>query len=284
MTDRQSPTARLHELVLGARRPEALLLDEGHLPDGWADEYLINLAEAQAQNATSSFWPRPLFQAVHFVSCHLSLRYGVWQQSTGRTNPETEGLLGRIQMESELFFWNSVTFIPSFSEIVVQPMGDGIDERDVGLVTRCFKKNAVIDAGQDADEATIREWREQYRAAVLAIGPRWRSRSEVWKWIVLAIRFASFYLDLSLIFQEVERQYGTRPGLDPGRIRSTVDGLRSEFDNENTVAIIDLWLRISDLQRDSSGFPCVGEIRDPRNCPTVGVRTVSELFLQTTGP
>lgn len=268
---------RLHELVFGSRRPEMLLVDQGHLPEMWDAEYLSALAEAEDEGSWS--WPRQLYQAVHFVSCHLGLRYVAWCRITGRTDPQTENLLGRLQMESELFFWNSVATLPlHYISMGMQP--GVVEQSDVALVTLCLKNNSILEAPHPVDARATELWAQQYRVALSAIGPKWHSTSCWWKWLVLAVRFSSFYLDLALILPELQVLSLNPRGLDPNRTRATLEGLRSQLGDSASLTVIEHWIRLSFYQRDSTGFPLLAVDSEWKERPSVGVRSVSEFFLQ----
>jgi hypothetical protein len=125
----------------------------------------------------------------------------------------------------------------------------------------------------------IEAWRQEYRTALSAIGVKWHLRPHVWKWLALAVRFASFCLDLALISREAQRHHEDQRGLEPNRIRETLQRLRTPISNQAVIGVIDLWLRLSHLPRDSSGLPSVLSSRTSTT-RSMGVRTASELFLQ----
>ena len=276
--DNSAETA-MHGLASGNHRVVELLLDEGRLPDGWAASYCTFLAEALANSKAGDFWSWPLFQAIHFVSAHLHFRYRVWCRSTERANPETELLLGRVQLESELFLWNSVCGSPSFLDSVNRSSRQEVDERDVMLVNLCFEDNGILRRSDGADDSVVAAWRQEYRTALSTIGVKWQLSSHVWKWLALAVRFASFYLDLAMIRREDQRRCDHQRGLEPDRIQETLQRLQTQISNGAVIGVIDLWLRLCQLPRDSSGLPSILS-STTSSMRSVGVRTASELFLQ----
>ena len=223
-------------------------------------------------------------QAVHFASCHLGLRYGVWCRITGKANPETEILLGRLQMESELFLWNSVRYLSPFPDISMHDDRRIIEDPDVALVNLCLRNTPILNAtrriddeistyGDSSIEVSCRKSAQNgdgWHAGGSGSSSRSDSLRSTLTWRVLS--------------PEVKGEYEAQCGLDPARIRATVECLRPHFADSPALTVIDFWLRISHLQRDSTGFPCIAGDADPGTCPSVGVRTVSELFLQSVGP
>jgi hypothetical protein len=74
------------------------------MPDGWVDRYLSLLDVVSDFYAGSDLIPRRVAWAVHFASWYLPIRYEVWCNSSGDTNPETVGQLARLRTPSEFFF------------------------------------------------------------------------------------------------------------------------------------------------------------------------------------
>src|SRR4051812_25404263 len=91
--------ADLSSLASGQHRTVSALVEEGRFPEGWAADYCAFLGEASTTDS-ALVWPWQLFQAVHFVSFHLWFRYAAWCSLNSQSNPETECLLGRVQLES----------------------------------------------------------------------------------------------------------------------------------------------------------------------------------------
>ena len=85
MNRRQETAHPLSELVFGPRHPEVALIQEGQLPSTWAEDYCSALFEAQKDDEHGWSWAQQMFQAIHFTSCHLGLRYGAWCQSRGKS-------------------------------------------------------------------------------------------------------------------------------------------------------------------------------------------------------
>ena len=148
----------------------------------------------------------------------------------------------------------------------------------------CLTNNPILDATHEIDDRTIQSWGQRYRNALSEIGPKWRQTTYWWRWLVLAVRFSSFYLDLALLPSKVRSTSETQRGLDPDRIRATVECLRPCIDDSRALAVIDLWLRLSHLRRDSAGFPCIPGHADLGARRSVCIRTTSEAFLQGACP
>src|SRR5579884_3352351 len=192
MADQQMTENDLHALSTAQHQVVLSLMDEGRFPEGWVDAYCTFLAETLAREKSSMYWPCRLFQAVHFVSCHLHFRYRVWRASKGTPNPETERQLGQAQLESELFLWNSAFGVRPFLDAVTLSGEQEVDDRDEKLVELCFEDNAVLRSGGGVDDSAIEAWRREYRTTLSAIRVKWQLRPHVWKWLALAVRFASF--------------------------------------------------------------------------------------------
>jgi hypothetical protein len=252
------------------------LADDGTISATWAADYCSFLELEFGKSNGISFWPWHVFQAVHFVSCHMPFRYGAWRQFTGRTNAATEALLGRLQFESELFLWDSVTRIPSFDNPSL--LGDGVDDADVAVVNLCLGDTSVF-AGNSQDDSLIGRWEHQYRRALAAVAPKWRSGSQLWKWLALGVRFASFIGGIApMPAGDAECCCRDQPGLDPNRLQDTILRVEAHFPCTMPLGMVNLWLRASHLPRDSSGIPiALSSIAAPR----LNVRTISETFLQS---
>src|SRR5262249_47029131 len=112
MAQHQITESELVALASGQHRVVSTLIDEGRLPEHWVAQYCDFLAGAIHNIGGGAFWPWKLFQAVHFVSFHLWFRYAAWRSFENKANRETELLLGRVQLASELFLWNSACSVP----------------------------------------------------------------------------------------------------------------------------------------------------------------------------
>jgi hypothetical protein len=93
---------RLGDHVFGGNGPTQSLLNDGRLPDGWANEYLDLLRIAAEQWQHRPMWPRELVAAINFASCYLNLRYDAWCVTNDR-NENTERELASLRSPSELF-------------------------------------------------------------------------------------------------------------------------------------------------------------------------------------
>ncbi len=102
MTD-QTPEELLTVHVSGDHCPCESLLNTGAFPDGWVDRYLDLLSSLAKKYADRDMLPRQTVWDVHFASWYLPIRYNVWCSSTGNTNDETVGQLGRLRTPTELF-------------------------------------------------------------------------------------------------------------------------------------------------------------------------------------
>ncbi len=257
-------TDQLADLVLGPDHPDDALLECGRLPYGWAGAYCSLLHNLAGSSPPESFWDRRVVHSVHHVSFHLGFRYRTWAVSSGSHNPDTEALLGRLQLESELFFWGA------------SADAGNTPVEDLPFVDLCLTNNPLLRDGPT--DALLSQWRDEYRAALHGLRSRWADSARWCIWTVNAVRFASFCLDLALLSPEFQTRCDQQVGLDPGRIDPVLDGLSRRL-HPPTVAVIRRWLCSSHLPRDSSGLPRVVAV-DPNRIP-LGARSASEVTLQT---
>jgi hypothetical protein len=96
----------LYEHVFGAADPTRRLVEEGKLPDGWAEEYRRLLALAEHEWLGEPLWPRSLVTAIYWALTHLDIRYRAWQsfEGGGRRDDVTERELASICGPTRLFF------------------------------------------------------------------------------------------------------------------------------------------------------------------------------------
>lgn len=93
---------RLRDHVFGENGPTQSLLNDGRLPDRWANDYLDLLRIATEHWQHQPMWPRELVAAIHFTSWYLNLRYDAWCATNDR-NENTERELASLRSPSELF-------------------------------------------------------------------------------------------------------------------------------------------------------------------------------------
>ncbi|HAH48414.1 hypothetical protein [Gimesia sp.] len=86
----------LEKLVWGSGGPVTALLEQGKLPDGWAESYCDLVKVAEDYLFTSRRWSQRLFRSLHFASCYLPLRYEVWIAAGNRPSLQTRQELGEI--------------------------------------------------------------------------------------------------------------------------------------------------------------------------------------------
>ena len=109
MSTPESLVDALYDLCFGTKEPGIALLNSGKFPKGWAKSYLENLKLAQEYWSDKAEWPKRLVAAIHFASCHLSLRYDSWRNLGKKANEvETDTALAQIRTQSELFFVRGV--------------------------------------------------------------------------------------------------------------------------------------------------------------------------------
>ena len=96
----------LYEHVLGAGDPTGRLVEEGKLPDGWAEEYGRLLALAEHEWLGRPLWTRTLVTAIYWALTHLDIRYRAWQnaESGGKRDEVTERELASICGPTRFFF------------------------------------------------------------------------------------------------------------------------------------------------------------------------------------
>lgn len=258
---------QVYEIVCGQFAPDESIRIDGKLPEDWEAVYTASLAESLAGACDSENISAEIVDAVHWASFHLWIRYLSW---LGNNDPnlDTEAALGRIQLESELFFWNSLPTTPPLSS-------HDVNQHESEIIRLSLFDNSL--SSSQASQAGIDMWAQEYRVQLAEIRQRWDS-VHVWnKWTVQAIRFASIYFGIAHLATEGKALVDKELGLFPDRITQTVDRFRPVLPIA-TVELLSRWLRLAHLRRSSSGVP---ELVSPCLEPLrFKVRTISEGILQ----
>jgi len=270
-------TSDLYELVFSSGVEQALL-QTGRLPEPWTQEYLAEIQDARSTFDGALAWPKQVFQAFHYSSMHLPLRYDVWASSANTSNSDTEHLIAIIRFETEAYLWSSLpdgdprTSTTAFTNEVACGLSA------TRLVELCFGNMSPIGGGDRS--TSFRSWKELYEESVRTIEPKWKTMMCWPKWLCMAIHFASFYIDL---FQKQNVDLAqVAVDVEDIALRKRIDGiihtLKEKIENEAALDLIRLWLSSCSKKRDSSGLPKIREQR-PRTGQFISVRTISEAFL-----
>ena len=271
-------TSHLYEMVFSPGGIEHTLQQTGRLPESWVRKYLAEIHDARASFDGATAWPKRVFQALHFSSMHLPMRYDVWARSTNTANSKTEQVLAEIRFETEAYLWSSLSGVDRWKLNVASNNEVAAGKSAISLIDLCFGDISPV---VEVDRSTaFRSWKDSYEECLRNIELDWKTAVCWPKWICMAIHYASFYIDLfqsqcidvAQVATEVEDDTLRR------RIDDVIHELGKEIKNEASLNLIRLWLSACGCDRDSSGLPRVG-VRRPRTGQFISVRTPSEVFL-----
>ena len=259
-----------HELRTLVYDANSSLVNSGRFPDGWLEMYQATLAKvADSFNAIS--WPKDVFAALHYVSTHLCLRYHAWKAFEANRNAETECTLGKIHLETDVFFWTAVTRVSHWD---AEPL---VGANEAELISLCF--GGLSPVQPVTEETSFVTWKKSYQEHLSKIQETAR-RSDHWaKWLCTAFHFAAFYVDL---YQQQDITLeGERACLTPSSvIPSLTCRLLDYIENHRVLRLIEVWLESASIGRNSVGLPQLGESR-PRTGQFISVRTATELLIQS---
>lgn len=246
------------------------IVDTGRLPDGWFEQYQSTLGKI-ANMYDGATWPKNVFAPLHYVSTHLCLRYNARKGSVAVRIAETESTLGRVHLETDVFFWTAVTRVPHWDTESLL----GADE--AALISLCFGGLSPV---QSVTEGTsFVEWKKSYQECLGKLQEKVRRDDQWTKWLCTAFHFAAFYVDLyqqQNIALNHDRECVTTDSVVP----SLVSRLSDYIENQRVLRLIEVWLESASIGRNSTGVPQLGEPR-PRTGQFVSVRTATELLIQS---
>ncbi|QDV20332.1 hypothetical protein Pan153_50070 [Gimesia panareensis] len=262
-----SVTQPVEELVWGAREPVETLISTGQLPDHWKNDYLAQLKAAEQILPGNHDWSLRLFWTLHFAACYLPLRWDVWNAVSGQENRETQQALGEISLTTELLFWQTLLE----SDACVAP--DSLTES-----RRTFFEltlGPACPAGTPLKSRQLQQWYHAFKISLHTVAAEQSDRS-IWPaWILVAVHFVSFYIDLHL--------QRTQPKSTGNQQNPAVDQILARLSRSGiapaVVSLIDLWLKTRETPRDHSGLPLFGTARERKEL-SLSPRTFCELFLQ----
>ncbi len=246
------------------------LVDTGRFPDSWFEQYQSTLGKI-ANIYDGASWPKDVFAALHYVSTHMCLRYNARKESVAARIAETESTLGRIHLETDVFFWTAVTRVPHWNTESLL----GADE--AALISLCF--GGLSPVQPVTEETSFVEWKNLYQECLGKIQEKVRRDDHWTKWLCIAFHFAAFYVDLyqqQNIALNHDRECVTTDSVVP----SVVSRLSDCIENQRVLRLIEVWLESANICRNSTGVPQLGEPR-PRTRQFISVRTATELLIQS---
>lgn len=258
----------LEELVWGAREPVETLISTGQLPDHWKNDCLAQLNAAEQILPGNHDWSLRLFWTLHFAACYLPLRYEVWKIESGIKNRETQQALGEISRTTELLFWQALLE----SDACVDP--DSLTESQRTFFEWTLGPDCP--AGTLLNSQQLQQWYTAFKASLHTIAAEQSDRSTWPAWILVAVHFVSFYVDLHLQRTPPESTGNQQnPAVDQILARLSRSGIAPAV-----VSLTGLWLKTRETPRDQSGLPLMGTVRVRKEL-SFSPRTFCELFLQT---
>ena len=257
----------LKELVDDAK---ASLMNTGRFRDGWLEEYQATLEKALDFYDGPS-WPKDVFSSLHFVSTHLCLRYLAHKGRAAASIAETESILGRIHLETEVVLWTAVTRVPRWD---TEPL---LGANEVELISLCFGSLSPVQPV--AEQTSFVTWKNAFNERLDNLREAVR-RADHWsKWLCTALHFAAFYVDLYQQ-QDFSLDEESACGAANSVVHKLISKLSNHVDNHRVLRLIEIWLESSSIGRNSSGLPQVGKPR-PRTGQFISVRTPAELLIQS---
>lgn len=260
----------LEELVFGRLQPAESLVETGTFPQDWCAIYCSTLQSAEESLLTSELWPRKLFQALHFSSCYLPLRYEVWCSTSNSTNSQTQKLLGNISFVTETFLWRSL----------LTAHIDRTSHRLKGNHRKLFDLAYGADCPLTLSEngQALKCWYQELQICLEQLDQELKCESAWPKENLIAVHFVSFYVDLYLqrTLQWTEPFPTEQPRAD--EIEQLMAQLSHRISYPPVISLIRVWLQTLDISRDHSGLPLIASRREPEDV-IVSPRTTCEIFL-----
>jgi hypothetical protein len=233
------------------------LLDRGEIHPQWLAAFLPQINDP-ANFSAQDTWPAGYIRLMHFASMYLPLRYASWTRREGRRNQHTEEILATVQLHIEETLWSRALEARMDS-------GSNAEAKVVALVLG--ERNPI-----GADDVKVDAWKDEFRTNLRAVGARWRLCSQWPRWPSIAVRFASFYLDLVL---RREFEIPKIEAFSAGQ-RELLKALALRMPTR-VVEAIAMWLAAVAALRDNSGTPKIGQSRSGGK--SVGIGTTCEALM-----
>ncbi|QDT44763.1 hypothetical protein Pan241w_48790 [Gimesia alba] len=259
----------LEELVFGNRQPAGSLVETGTFPTDWCETYCSTLQSAEEHLVTSEFWPRTLFQALHFSSCYLPLRYQVWCSISNSTNSQTQESLGRISFATEALFWRACMTTDFFDN------HDWLNENYRRLFDLSFGEDCPFTLTENVQE--LKRWYQELQICLEQLNLELKSESAWQKEILIAVHFLSFYVDLYLQRAIQWNKSFPTSQLRANEIEQLLAQLSHCISHSAMISLIRIWLQTVDSSRDHSGLPLIASRREQAEA-IVSPRTICEVF------
>jgi hypothetical protein len=253
--------SNLEDLVFGRKRPDVTLLARGQIDPSWFSEYETSL-DIELQASTGSSWPRRLVQASHWVSFYLPLRVRV----ASRAINENIALCKQV---FDLHIMTEQKLLTNLTDFVDESIGE--DLRSEQPLARPEREIIRLSLGRGnpasaiSDSLDIKKWKEAFEVQWKPVALELQRDSHWNKWMVTAIRFASFYWDL-LFAQNIRLSESL--GVDIPSLKSVLP--------TPTLAMIHTLLHPPSQAIDESGLPIIGS---PGEFKHLSVRRLVEPIL-----
>jgi hypothetical protein len=265
----------LYEFVVGLGEE---LVHSGELKTSRATQYTNFVQDATGNWSRDTTWPHRAFQAFHYASLYLPLRYYVWSNAKGKRQLGTEEVLPVVLRETEMYLWSCLLQSAKWPSDRLSHHALGLDSNDRKIIDLCFGVASPV--GPIESGESFAQWKTQYEQAVRVGSAKWKNE-EMWPQVLcMAIHFASLYVELFQI-RNIELT-GNYAANDQGSRQSEpiIAGLMRYINNERVLALIRIWLDTCGMKRDDSGLPAIGTLRE-RTGQFVSVRTMSEVFVSS---
>lgn len=245
------------------------LIESGSLPSGWDSRYYKVLSWVESE-FSGNYWHREVFSQIHYVSCHLNLRYKARNGQAAQLSQCPFSQFVDIQRRSDIFLWNSICELPHWER-------QSLSAAEYRLLSLCFGEYNPLH--EIAHHELLLRWKELYIDCVESVREHLRSHEKWSKWLCIALHFSSFYLDL--YFQrEISLDNRGMKSAENNDLKDLISRISMVVENRSVLALIELWLNSVDLDRTVDGIPVVGKPRLGQQ-HLVSVRTVTELLIQT---
>ena len=249
------------------------LLNHGEIPNGWIDRYFVELEGFHKNHVNSMVWDKKAFQAIHYASIYLPIRLSSWSRISESNNRDLFDSLSVVSIRSELVLWQSgcedYAFMPSKSKST-------LNADDLELIELAFEYPKLFMESHYLVNDSV-SWKQKYELALERVSDRWTKQLYWPKWLVLAIRFASFYMDT---WQKYNTYSDRKKILSDERfaIQDEMEMLQNRLLRTDVPLVIKNWLNKCHLERGNDGLPIAKEHED-LNDIYLSVRTLSEIFL-----
>jgi len=235
--------SNLENLVFGEKRPDTTLLARGFIDPSWFGEYETSL-DTELLASTGAKWSRSLVQASHWVSFYLPLRVRIASHTFGKNTDLCERMFNLHIVTEQKLLMNLTTFS---DESIVDTLRSESPLASPELEIIRLSLGQGNPGSVISDPSGIKKWKEGFEAQWKLIASDFQRNSYWGKWIVTAVRVASFYWDL-LFMQNISLAESS--GTDFPTLKSLLPA--------PTLAIIRTLLHTPSPAIDESGLPIIG--------------------------